>query len=263
MSMSLKLLFFPITLLLAVFLSVVYIKPDIETILLKRTEEAAKQEALRNVESVEANVRAIAQSLDQRKAVTTLVNRYFPASIDQERSLDVINFLAQQAGIIVNGIELKENQKELPPQAAVEAEPVDFLGEASSAQNRGPDVPESYQATITVMGSYENLRNFFDRLHHTDRLRVMRSLQVGQVPDADRFVGEQEIIPAGFLAATLAVDFLYAPLVGGGNALKQSIFQKDTLDFSSANRLADFVNSPVGDLAPVSPGRTNPFEAVP
>ncbi len=259
--MTLKLLFFPTLLILAVFLSIAYIKPDIENILIKREEEATKQEALRSAENIESNIRSLAQALNGKKDIETLVNRYLPTSIDQERSLDVVNFLAQQTGVAVNGIAMKEKQE---TQTAVV---VSETGEADPNQvavtERGPESPKSYLATIEVMGTYQNLRAFLDRLYHTDRMRALNSLLIRKPDDSERFQAEQEIIPADFLRANIELDFFYASPVSGGNGLVQPIFQKNTMDFSPANRLVDFVNSPVGDLTPGNYGRTNPFEAIP
>lgn len=259
--MSLKLLLFPTLLLLAVFLIIVYIKPDIETILIKREEETTKQESLRKVESIEGNIRSLAQSLNSKNEIETLVNRYFPTSIDQERSLDVINFLAQQTGVAVNGVAMKEN-RETQTVVVVSETGEAVPGEAVVAE-RGPESPRSYQATVDVMGTYQNLRSFFDRLYHTDRMRAVKAITMRQPEQSERFQGEVEVIPANFLLATIEMDFFYASSVGGGNALTQPIFQKSTIDFSSANQLLDFVNSPVGDLTPIAPGRDNPFEAIP
>lgn len=259
--MNLKLLLFPTLLVLAVFLGVVYIKPDIESILVKREEEEAKREALRSAENIESNIRSLSQSLNGKKEVETLVNRYLPSTIDQERSLDVVNFLAQQTGVAVNGIAMKENRE---TQTVVV---VSETGEADPSQaastERGLESPKSYQATIEVMGTYQNLRAFLDRLYHTDRMRAVNNLVMRKPGDSERFQAEQEIIPADFLFANIEIDFFYAASVSGGNALVQPIFQKDTMDFSSINRLVDFVNSPVGDLAPANYGRVNPFEPIP
>lgn len=261
--MNLKLLLFPTLLFLAVFLIIVYIKPDIETILTKRDEETSKQETLRKVEVVEGNIRSLAQSLNQKNDVESLVNRYLPQSIDQERSLDIVNFLAQQTGVAVNKIDMKENQQVQQTVVVTSETGETDPNQGGTLLERGPESPRSYGVTVDVMGNYQNLRTFFERLYHTDRMRAVNVFTLRQPEQMERFRGEQEIIPADFLLATISMDFFYAPSVGAGNALTQSIFQKDRIDFSAANQLVDFINSPVGDLAPASPGRSNPFEAIP
>lgn len=259
--MNLKLFLFPTLLILATFLSIVYIKPDIENILIKREEETTKQEALRSAENIESNIRSLSQSLNGKNEVERLVGRYLPLDIDQERSLDVVNFLAQQTGVAVNGIVMKENRETQTVVVVSETGEAD-PGQVASTE-RGPESPKSYEASIEVMGTYQNLRAFLDRLYHTDRMRAVNNLLIRKPEDSERFQAEQEIIPSDFLLANIEMDFFYASSTGGGNALVQPIFQKNTIDFSSANRLVDFVNSPVGDLAPASYGRINPFESIP
>ncbi len=267
--MNLKILLFPTFVILSVILIIGYIQPDVKNILAKREEEVAKQEMLRNAETIESNIRSLSQALTQKKEIETFVKRYFPESIDEERSLDVINFLAQQTGVVVTGVSMKENprvKKEvfLVDAIGAGADPTALAsGTEASVENSAPEPPQSYRVQVMVMGTYQNLRSFFDRLYHTDRMRAIDDLILSRPSDAERFREEREIIPADFLEGSVTFDFLYVPAESAGNALAQPLFQESSLDFGPANQLVDFVNSPVGDIMPAGPGRSNPFEAIP
>ncbi|TXH01810.1 MAG: hypothetical protein E6P95_01175 [Candidatus Moraniibacteriota bacterium] len=263
--MSLKLLLFPTLIILSVVLIIGYIKPDIETILAQREVERVKQGELENVERIGQNIQTLTAFLDQRNDTEKLIKRYYPEKMDQERTLDVINFLAQQSGVVITNLAMIENAR---PQAAVAAPEVNADPFASAEQENGgvqsaPQLPLSYQARIRVMGAYSSLRIFFDRLYHTDRMRVMNEFSLEQIAESERVRDGQELIPADFLEASLMIDFFYTAPLNAGNALQHDIFKQDTLDLVGATQLVDFVNSPVGDLAPVSSGKSNPFEAAP
>lgn len=263
--MSLKLLLFPTLIILSVVLIIWYIKPDIETILTQQEMERVKQSELENVEQIGKNIQSLTAFLDQKNDTEKLVKRYYPDKMDQERTLDVINFLAQQSGVVITSLSMIENprMKDVPQAQEVNADPFASAEGEAGATPATSTSPESYQAKVRTMGTYSNLRNFFDRLYHTDRMRVMNELTLEQIDESERSREGQEIIPADFLTASVGVDFFYAPTLNAGNALHHELFKKNTLDLGTATQLVDLVNSPVGDLAPASSGKSNPFQATP
>lgn len=266
--MSLKLLLFPTLLVLGIILIVGYIKPDIVSILDQREQESAKQQSLQKVEGVANNIQALTRELNDKGNLEALVKRYVPVAIDQERSLDIVNFLAQQTGVTLRGISVLE-EKRSPKPAPVEVPATDGLlpsdptAGGSVMESTAPEPSEQYAVQVDAMGTYANLRNFYDRLYRTDRWRVVSEFTLMQPKDIERFRGDQEVIPADHLLSSITFTFPYLPSLNPGNALSQELFQKDKLDFGIANQLNDFVNSPVGDLSPGNPGRSNPFEALP
>ena len=174
----------------------------------------------------------------------------------------MVNFLAQQSGVIVTKISLveQENKKKSVSSAQDESmasEEVDILS------NTEPIVepPKSYKVDVTVMGTYESIRGFFERLYRTDRFRVMNSFSVQEITLKTEKEGES--IPDNFLEGSMSLDFRYIPQKRAGNVLLHPLFQSESLDYSSANQLADFINSPVSDLTIPTTGRSNPFEKMP
>lgn len=260
--MGLKLLVFPTIVGLSLILAVMFIQPDVMSILEQRAIESTKQEALSKIETVAANIQNMSSSLDSRKETELLIKRYYPDKVDQERAVDMVNFLAQQSGVIVTKISLveQENKKKSVSSAQDEStasEEVDILS------NTEPIVepPKSYKVDVTVMGTYESIRGFFERLYRTDRFRAMNSFSVQEITLKTEKEGES--IPDNFLEGSMSLDFRYIPQKRAGNVLHHPLFQSESLDYSSANQLADFINSPVSDLTIPTTGRSNPFEKMP
>lgn len=261
--MGLKLLVFPTIVGLCLILVVMFVRPDVMSILEQREIEATKQDALSKVETVARNIQNMATSLDSKKEIELLIKRYYPEKIDQERAVDMVNFLAQQSGVIVTKISLveQENKKKniSPPAEAVisDSEGVDIFSNTEPIA----EPPKSYKADVVVIGTYESIRGFFERLYRTDRFRVMNSFSVQEIAPVTG--GEGESIPDNFLEGSMSLDFRYIPQKRSGNVLHHPLFQSDSLDYSGANQLMDFINNPVSDLMIPAIGRSNPFERRP
>lgn len=262
--MGLKLLVLPTLIGLSLLLAVMFIRPDVMSILEQRAVEATKQEALAKVEGVEKNIRSMVDSLDEKKETETLVKRYYPERMDQERAVDMVNFLAQQSGVIITGLSVTDQdvKKKSAPAATLE-EGTAASGEIDILSNTEPVVepPKSYKIDVAVIGAYEGMRGFLERLYRTDRMRTLNTFTIEEMPPV---TGEEnESIPDNFLEGSVSLTFQYAPLRKAGNVLHHPLFQSATLDYTEASRLSDFINSPVSDLSVPQTGRSNPFERLP
>lgn len=257
--MGIKVFLFPLIALLSLYLIIGYIQPDVVAILEQRETSKIKTDALAKAETVEQNIRSLAQSLDQHQDSEALLKRYFPTAIDQERSVDMVNFLAQQAGVSVVRLLISEEKTKKTVAVAAPA-PEDGADASLTAEAPAPEEAKQYRVSVTVLGPYEQVRNFLERLYRTDRMHGLVSFEIRK-PTAS--VGQETQLSDTFLEGELVADFYYTPLRRAGNALSQPVFQNSTFDFQVTNRLADFINSPVGDLEPGTMGRENPFMALP
>ncbi len=261
--MGLKLLVFPTLIGLSLVLAVMFIYPDVMSILEQQQIETTKQDALLKVEGVEKNIQNIVGSLDSKKETEALVKRYYPEKMDQERAVDMVNFLAQQSGVIITGLTVTEQdvKKKSVPIANDVSETADGGIDILSDTEPTVEPPKSYKVNVSVIGTYESARSFFERLYKTDRLRVMDMFTLQEI--ASRTEQDKESIPDNFLEGSISLDFRYAPLRRAGNVLHHPLFQTGAFDYSSTNQLADFINSPVNDLFLPTTGRNNPFERLP
>lgn len=261
--MGLKLLVLPALIGLSLILAVMFIYPDVMSILEQRQVEATKQDALLKVEGVEKNIQSIIGSLDAKKETEALVKRYYPEKMDQERAVDMVNFLAQQSGVIITGLTVVEQdtKKKSVPVVSDTSEAIDGGIDILSDTEPIVEPPKTYKVDVSVIGTYESARSFFERLYKTDRLRVMNTFTLQEItPTTEQ---ESESIPDNFLEGSISLDFRYAPLRRAGNVLHHPLFQAATFDYSQTNQLADFINSPVSDLFLPATGRNNPFERLP
>lgn len=260
--MGLKLLVFPSILILSLVLVIGFIQPQVMSILEQRETKKVKEEALSKVESVESNIRSLSQTLLSRRESERLIYRYYPEKTDQERAVDMINFLAQQSGVTITSFEITqavENRKKVVP-VETQSEDGTIIDPAASGEVTATP-PSHYGVTVRAIGPYSSLRGFFERLYRTDRLRTVKSFGLNEIKRVSQ--EEKDAIPPEFLEGIAKFEFLYVDRKKSGNALNQPLFQSGTLDLSGVNQLVDFISSPVSDLVSPPKGRVNPFQALP
>jgi hypothetical protein len=263
--MSLKLLILPTFIILSLVIAIGYIKPEVDTILSRRDEIVAQKEALTRVDAVAQNIRSLDQALDARRETENFVLKYFPRSLDEERVVDMLNYLAQQSGVIVTEIIVTENPLVRPDVAAMASadggtDPA-ALDPASVAAFEA-SLPRTYTAKATVFGAYPNLKDFFSRVYRTDRLHATRQFVVTYREKEDANTEEDALlgIQENFLLGTLETDFAYKTEKRAGIALTNPLFQTSSFNFSAADRLIDFVTSPLPPLEADPAGKSSPFE---
>lgn len=265
--MSLKILIFPVIIVIALTLAIGYIKPDITTMLEKRAEIEKKTADLAKVDSIIQNIRRLHAEVDQRRESESFVLRYIPRSLEEERVLDAFNFLASQSGVIVTDADVKENepmQKELPPvlHASMSFQALTDANQAAAVVV--PEVPkrtvESYRASVQVLGSYQSIKDFFARLNRTDRAHQMIRFGIQERTDEGLTDEEKAAIPADFLEAVLEADFSHFRPLSIVSALEHPLFQGSNFDFAVVDDLLAFVNSPLPALETGQTGRANPFQ---
>ncbi|MEP7162866.1 MAG: hypothetical protein ABI747_03830 [Candidatus Moraniibacteriota bacterium] len=263
--MSLKILIFPIFIILSLTLAIGYIKPDIETVLVKKEQIAKREEDLAKVDAVIRNVSLLNAQIEGRASSETFVLKYLPKSLEEERVLDAFNFLAGQTGVIIKSASAKENAPQEKARAQVERASLSFQAlsqvqgpEGESAVEVSTRIVHSYAAMATVIGSYQGLKDFFERLSRADRIHEIKTFSIRE-PERDPKNGE-ETLPADFLEGKFEADFIHYPTTQVSTALGQPMFESGKFDFAGADALLDFVTSPLSSLEVQLNGRPNPFQ---
>lgn len=258
--MGLKLLVFPSILVLSLVLAIWVIQPRVMTIMEQRAVEQVKREALAKVESVETNIRVVTEALATRKESEQFVYRYYPEKSDQERAVDMLNFLAQQSGVVITSFAVTQEPERKKSVAQPQAEEGAIFDPTQKGEVQAI-VPSTYEVNVRVVGPYVGLRNFFERMYRTDRLHSLENFGVNEIQRTSQ--DEEGAFPPEFLEGFMNIEFPFVPQKRAGNVLIHPLFQSGTLDFGSVNRLVDFVNSPVSDLTLPPKGRMDPFQSLP
>ncbi len=263
--MSLKIFILPTFIILDVIIAIGYIKPNVDAIFATRDEIAKAQDELSRVDTVIGNIQSLTQSIENHSETREFVSRYYPSTLDEERVVDMYNYLAQQSGVIVTEMSVVKN---LPARTA------DALYNEAINSGIPPDqalaqaeatvhaLPQTYTAEVSVLGDYSNIKDFFNRIRHADRLQATLEYSIAS-RERDPSKAEEEAakgIQSNFLVGTLAIKYPYIAEQQANDVLNMPLFQSPLFDFTAAERAISFVTNPLPALESGSAGRTNPFE---
>lgn len=261
--MQLKIIVVPTFIILALILSIGFIKPDYEALLQARASLKEKQDQVARIDATKENIHSLNQALDEKTAVEEFVVRYYPEAMDQERAIDSFNFMATQSGLVIDSMEMKEvvsAKKEESfgvggPLTSVPGGEVDAPAEVVPLYR--PPMPSSFVAQVRAKGDYENIKNFLHRLSRMDRMNALVTLSV-DVDEKEKKEGESEV--SGQLIGTFEARFDYVKNKTGQNALGVPIFGSNTLEIQKLEEEIAWASSAVPILQVDQSGRSNPFQ---
>lgn len=261
--MSLKILVLPTFIIIELIVVILYVKPNADAILEQRAQIDSESEALAKVDAVRENVQSIAQSLKSRTDTVRFVQAYYPEVLDEERVIDLFNYLAQQSGVIVAKVAIQQKAVAAPEGSSYQ----DFLNagltpEQATIQEEAAQaaIPKSYTGRVSVVGEYANIKDFFSRVRHADRIQRVREYSVEAKASEKKNEEDAPAQPSTVLAGELEVEFPYVKKQRAQSVLNDPLFQTNTFDFAPADRVVNYVTSPLPKLEPGAAGRTNPFE---
>lgn len=249
--MRLKILIPPFLIVMILILAIGYIKPDFDVLQTKKVDIIAKETAVANVDTVVANIASLNDSLDTGQNFEKFAYRYLPDTQSQEQVIDTFNFLVAQSGMIITKMDLKQSQVVAAPVI------VDESGVISDVSATPPlSVVKTFTFSGSVVGSYENIKAFFDRLAHMERFQKVNFFSIAaekidqsaEAPDTNRLVG------------TFEAEFGYLPAEPIASALIMPIFLRSKFDFSDVNKLLEQTANTVPTLEKGQTGKPNPFQ---
>lgn len=269
--MHLKILLVPSMIIIALVLAIGYIEPDFQAMQEKRVQMQAKKEQASNMETLLSNIDALASSLDTQKDSENFVTSYLPRTIDQGRVIDALNYTALQSGVSISHVDIAEpsEQDSIPtvtdasgaevPQMipALGPDGVPLLNpDGTAVMTQGGPTIHTYTASVTVKGSYENIKNFFIKVSHMNRYFQTKSISVGiSKEDLNNSSLDLNNIEGNFTA-----DFDYIALQKAQSALNKEVFKSSQLDLGPLQNVFSWVTQQVPVLEKPTTGKANPFQ---
>lgn len=263
--MSLKLLMIPFSIIMVLTIMIGFIKPDIGLLQEKKTAYATKLDQAKNMNDLLSNIDALVADLENKRIAEGFVMDYFPKKMDQGRIIDILNFLASQSGVavVIMGVEEVEKDEAVVEEVVQNTLPP-VSGELDAAG--APVVPvvvsqpiklKTFSAKVTVKGRYENIKDFFQRLAHMNRLHKTRYFYLEAQEKSDDVEKADEI---GILIGGFEADFDYFDARPGQNALYVPLFSRGAFDMTAFEKMSKWVTEDVPVLEKPETGRPNPFQ---
>ncbi|MDP2837821.1 MAG: type 4a pilus biogenesis protein PilO [Candidatus Moranbacteria bacterium] len=246
--MSLKILIVPFSILMMLVLTIGFIKPDLGTMEEKRSIVSTKQIQSENMATLLKNIQALEGDLNSRQESEKFVSTYLPKTMDQERVLDMLNYLSGQSGVLMTGLTMKEMNTR-------SQEEVLLAPDGSSLPSAGGPKTKTFSVEVNVKGSYENIKTFFSQVAHMNRAHKTESFAIKSLKEATGEGASTTILEGVF-----AMSFDYFPVQKVGSALTVPAFSKRELDTTQLTKALSWVTVTVPALVGGPTGRANPFQ---
>lgn len=275
--MNAKMLLFPLSLIIAIAVGIFWIQPALTEVLDKRATIDAANQNLQQVQTIAANVAVLSRNLDDNVDREQLVATYFPKMQDDERMIDVSNFLASESGILLSSVKMEQIKSELVQSAATRQsaqEEIREVGEVSPTSAAATAIalspaltlvqssPETRMraedVTLSVLGRYEQIKMFFEKLYRSNRLNQFRMISI-QVPSATSQTPDVPTLSPDILQGTFTVRFSFLPLTSLAEGTYVPIFEKTAFNFQTVDELQGMITSTVAPLDVTPSPRPNPF----
>jgi len=260
--MRLKFLFFPLMLLICVFVFIKFVLPEFGRLNEANKAKKDAQQLLKNIEEKKKAVNLLSQKISETAEYKDVVYNYLPNRKVEEQIIASVNFLAADAQVYLVDISIdnvasgKAGLRSAAPAVNVSSE----TGEAADvAQNKEM---LSSKTTIKVLGDYENIQLFLGQLQRMALINNLKSINISkQTENAPASSSEGETNQSTKLVAEIAMDFGYLEQVKV-NADNLAKFEA-TLDDNVVKVLSNYTSRKMVSALPsssdIAEGKVNPF----
>ncbi|MDD5084246.1 MAG: hypothetical protein PHT88_04970 [Candidatus Moranbacteria bacterium] len=267
--MNVKILFFPLSVTIALAMSVFYIKPEFDTAMTNRGALAEKESLASDIEQKIQNVHELESNLDTNGESETAVDRYLPNTRDDDRIVDSINFLASQAGLALTSLKI---ERAIEPQADLSSVPEEAASGSAALFASNPDISAVRQAPVVAatpkvlvvsmaaIGSYESIRDAVGKISHMDRFQNFAVVSIDLPTAAAQATdGEGAAASSDTLNATMSIRFTYLPKVNAKGNFNSPILAESAFDFGAVQKLKQYTSTTVPSIEVGTAGVSNPF----
>ncbi|EKE25770.1 MAG: hypothetical protein ACD_5C00037G0007 [uncultured bacterium] len=264
--MRLKFLFFPLTLIVSVFIFIGYVWPEIMNLKIANEENLKKNEELKVIEDKKDAIKRINDQIDGNTEGELLVKGYLPVNRIEEKIMTDINFLATDSSVSLINISLEDKQTK-EDEAATMALSSAMLSNATGVNDKPVEIKkEGLQfttASILFAGKYENIRIFIDQLQTMTVFNSIQSVNItkGELKKSG-LMAEGEVVSNDAepsLSAEVVINFGWMNPIAI-NSKNISNF-KSGMDNDTVSILTNYVSkkTPSTDTFGDKNGKSNPF----
>ncbi len=249
--MRLKILVMPFSILISLIIMIGFVKPEIEVFQEKRVLLDTKKAQAQGMATLLENIKTLTASLDNESASEQLMGKYLPEDLDQERVVDMFNYLATQSGVFVSSMDMKE----VALSVASDTSDGDIALDPSMpvVVSSKPKI-KAYVGSIEIKGDYAGIKTFLDRVNHMNRFHKILKFSISTQSTTS------ELESPGVLIAKLESQFEYFPARQYNSALSLPVFSKKELKGDDWMVFQNWVTNTVPPMLGSDSGRANPFQ---
>ncbi len=275
--MKVKLLLFPLSIVIALAVGVFWIQPGISSALMLRTQDSQAQARLDQMDQVIANIDTLDSSLTKNDGDRQFAETYLPKMGSDDVIIDEVNFLAGESGILLVSTDLKSVSSDLTKAAALQVQAESDRAEVAanspgSLLNTGmpsdqellftkssPDARvRSTEVSISALGKYDQVKAFVDRVYHANHFQGFVSIDIAEKPQGQNGVESSAVAP-DVLSANMVIRFGVLPEMTLSSGVLLDTFKTSTFDLAVVQDLRGRVTTELPMLDAVPSERPNPF----
>lgn len=275
--MKVKLLLFPLSIVIALAVGVFWIQPEISSVLALRTQDAEVVARLVQMDQVIANIDTLDRSLAENDGDRQFVEIYLPKVGSDDSIIDEVNFLAGESGILLVSTGLKPVSSDIAKAAALQVQaeseraevasnsPGSLLNTGSVASpelvftKSSPDARlRSIEVSVSALGKYDQIKSFADRLYHANHFQKFVSLDITQKPQG-QLGSESASTAPDVLSADMILQFGVLPATVVSSGVLLDTFRSPAFKVSVVQDLRARVTNELPQLDAVPAERPNPF----
>jgi hypothetical protein len=265
--MKLKIIIFPFVLIMTIIMSVNFIYPDFQKILASQTEIKNKEASLTDLEQKSQNVKKLVSDLESNGTKKDFVLSYLPEKKNEEVIVDRANYLTVETSTLLVNADIKKSEVAVEPQVSPEEQQIAdnnavFTGAKNQTQIQSePPVSVSLlDSSIELIGTYENIKNYLNRLYRIEDWYDIKSLEIMKNDVAVTEQGNQGSNEVKNLVVKYDLNFGYLPKMGLKINQVPKIFAQSKFDYAPADKAMELCTSTVPDIDIGSyGGRIDPF----
>ncbi|QQR77082.1 MAG: hypothetical protein IPJ67_02910 [Candidatus Moraniibacteriota bacterium] len=275
--MKVKLLLFPLSIVIALAVGVFWIQPGISSALMLRTQDSQAQARLDQMDQVIANIDTLDSSLTKNDGDRQFVETYLPKMGSDDVIIDEVNFLAGESGILLVSTDLKSVSSDLTKAAALQVQAESDRAEVAanspgSLLNTGmpsdqellftkssPDARvRSTEVSVSVLGKYDQIKAFVDRVYHANHFQGFVSVDIAEKPQGKTEVESADVAP-DVLSADMVIRFGVLPETTLSSGVLLDTFKTSAFDLAVVQDLRGRVTTELPMLDATPSERPNPF----
>lgn len=255
--MKLKLLFFPIAVIVSLSLIIGFISPEFSNIKEKRNSLKLKERTLKDTIERKQNIISLTNSLDLNQEKEILIKNYLPSSKYEEEIINKVYKIAIDSKVsLIDLIFSNKGLKNKLPSAVRKEEIIlEEEGEKMLVVE-----PKEMGVNVELLGTYENVRSFFSNVYAMEKFNNISSIDISKVGEKS---GEEPEEASGssnnLLKVTVNINFNYLAPISVNKNYSLEIFSRKNFDFSLADELEKMIVKKIPSVEVGATGKNNPF----
>lgn len=274
--MKVKLLLFPLSLVIALAVGVFWVQPEISSAIALRAQKSETMTQLAQMDQVIANIDTLDRNLASIDSDRQFVETYLPKMGSDDVIIDEVNFLASESGALLVSADLKPLSSDLAKAAAQQVQmendqaeaaansPGSILGSDTSSPElvftkSSPDARlRSVEVSIFALGKYDQIKTFVNHLYHSNHFQNFVSVDISQKSE-DQSGNEHASVSSDTLSAEMIVRFGVLPGTVISSGVLLDMFKASTFNLAVVQDLRERVLNELPALDAAPSERANPF----